>query len=86
MSTLLSGPVQSVFLPPHETGLARVSSDTLARFDNTENQPLSLRLENPLSGQFIEATIPAIAVRVLVSVLDKMAKGQAVTLSRSKPN
>ena len=80
MSTLLSGPVQSVFLPPHETGLARVSSDTLARFDNTENQPLSLRLENPLSGQFIEATIPAIAVRVLVSVLDKMAKGQAVTL------
>jgi excisionase family DNA binding protein len=80
MATLLAGPVQSVLLPEQETGLARISSNALARFDNAENQPLTLHLENPQTGQSIEATIPAVAVRVLAEVLARMAEGKAVTL------
>jgi len=80
MATLLAGPVRSVILPEQETGLALTSSDALARFDNAENQPLTLHLENPRTGQSIEATIPAVAVRVLAEVLVRMAEGKAVTL------
>lgn len=80
MTTLLAGPIQSVLLPEQETGLARTSSDALVQFDNAENQPLTLHLENPRTGQTIQATIPAVAVRVLAEVLAKMAEGKAVTL------
>ncbi len=80
MTTLLSGPIASMMLPEKETALARVSGDVLARFNNVENVPLKLKLENPQTGQVIEATVPAVAVRVLAEVLAKMAEGKAVTL------
>jgi len=82
MTTLLAGPIQSVVLPEHETGLAQASSDALARFsiEESQQQPLSLHLENPLTGQKIDAIIPAAAVRVFAEVLAKMAEGRAVTL------
>jgi excisionase family DNA binding protein len=80
MTTLLAGPVQSMTLPEPEITLARASSDALAKFVATDNHPLTLRLENSQTGQQIEATIPAVAVRVLAEVLAKMAEGHPVTL------
>ena len=80
MTTLLAGPVQSVILPQQETSLAHTSSDALARFENAENQHLTLHLENPHTGQSIETTIPAVAIHVLADVLARMAEGKAVTL------
>src|SRR5579872_3187455 len=80
MNSLLSGPVQSVSLPEQETGLARESSDLLAHFVNGDSQPLTLRLENRQTGQQIEATVPAVAVRVLAEMLARMSEGYPVTL------
>lgn len=80
MNTLIAGPVQSIVLPEQEAGLARTSSEALAQFDNAEDQPLTLHLENPQTGQYVDATIPAVAVRVLAQVLARMAEGKAVTL------
>lgn len=79
MSKLLAGPVRSVELPEQETTLARTSSHALAEFDIAE-APLMLRLENTQTGQQMETTVPATAVRVLADVLARMADGQAVTL------
>ncbi len=81
MTTLLAGHVQSIVLPEHETALAQASSDALAHFNTAESQqPLSLHLENPHTGQKIDAIIPSAAVRVFAEVLAKMAEGRAVTL------
>lgn len=79
MPNLVAGPVRSVSLPQQETALARTSSTALADFD-AAGPPLTLRLENPLTGQQIETTVPSTAVRVLADVLARMAKGQTVTL------
>ncbi len=80
MTLLLTGPVQSVVLPERETGLAQASSNALAQFNIVENQPLSLHLENPQTGQQIDAIIPAAAVRIFAEVLANMAEGKAITL------
>jgi len=80
MSTLLAGSVRSVSLPEQETALARSSSSALLNFFDAADPPLTLRLENPQTGQHIETTVPATAVRVLADVLARMAEGQAVTL------
>lgn len=81
MATLLAGPIQSISLPEQEAGLARQSSDTLAHFvTKEETPPLTLRLENQQTGEQIEATVPAVAVRVLAQILAKMAEGHPVTL------
>lgn len=79
MTTLIAGSVRSVILPEQETALARVSSAVLADFDGA-GPPLTMRLENPQTGQHIETTVPAAAVRLLADVLARMAAGQAVTL------
>jgi|SRR5579871_450183 len=80
MTTLLTGPVESVVLPEQETSLARTSSATLAQFENLGNQPLALHLENPLTGQSLDTTIPSGVVHVLAQVLARMAEGKAITL------
>lgn len=80
MTNLIAGPVRSVSLPEQETALARASSSALSDFFDVAGPPLTLRLENPQTGQQMETTVPAEAVRVLVDVLARMAKGQAVTL------
>lgn len=82
MPLLLTGPAEPVTLPEQEIGLARTSSQTLSRFvqgDNGEAR-LALRLTNPATGEAIEATMPAVAVRLLVDVLAQLADGQAVML------
>lgn len=79
MTNLLAGPVRPVALPEEDTALARASSDALAAF-TVADAPLTLRLANPQTGQQIETTLPAMAVRVLADVLARMAQGQAVTL------
>lgn len=80
MTTLLAGPVQAVSLPEQEAGLARESSDAIADFVHKDAPPLTLRLENRQTGQQIEATVPAVAVRLLADVLAKMAEGHPVIL------
>lgn len=79
MTNLIAGSVRSVMLPEKETALARISSSVLADFDAV-GPPLTLRLENPQTGQHVETTVPAAAVRLLADVLARMAEGQAVTL------
>lgn len=79
MPNLIVGPVRPVALPEQETALARASSSALAAFI-LPDAPLTLRLENPQTGQQMETTVPAAAVRVLADVLGRMAQGQAVTL------
>ena len=79
MTNLIAGSVRSVTLPEQETALARSSSILLADFD-VAGPPLKMRLENSQTGQSIETTVPATAVRLLADVLARMADGQAVTL------
>ncbi len=79
MPNLIVGPVRLVALPEQETALARASSSALAAFV-LPDAPLTLRLENPQTGQQVETKVPAAAVRVLADVLARMAQGQAVTL------
>ena len=62
MTTLLAGSVRSVSLPEQETALARSSSNALSNFFDGAGTPLTLRLENPQTGQQIETTVPATAV------------------------
>lgn len=80
MTMLLTGPIQSISLPEPETALARTSSDALSQFSISDNQPLTLRLENSRTGQQLEATIPAVAVRVFAEALAKLADGQPVAV------
>ena len=79
MTNLLAGPARPLALPAAEARLARDSGAALADFDEA-GPPLTLRLENPQTGQTIETTVPATAIRVLSDVLAQMAKGQAVSL------
>ncbi len=79
MSNLLAGSVRPLSLPEQETMLARSSSNALADFD-AAGPPLTLKFENPQTGQQIETLVPATAVRVLADVLARMAEGQSVTL------
>ena len=80
MTLLLAGAAQSVMLPEQEITLAKASSQTLSRFVNGGEIPLSLKLTHPTTGSTIEADVPAVAVRLLVDVLARLAEGQAVTL------
>ena len=80
MPNLLAGSVRSVSLLEQETALARASSSVLSNFFDVAGSPLTLKLENPQTGQQIETTIPATAVRLLADILARMAEGQAVTL------
>jgi len=80
VSSLIAGPVRPVSVPDADTALARKSSNALAKFAASDNHAVTLHLENSHTGQQLDATIPAEAVRVLAEVLAKMADGDPVTL------
>ena len=80
MTLLLTGPLEPVALPEQEVALARASGETLARFLNGENVPLSLRVTNPATGEQSETLVPAQVVRLLSQALSQMAAGNPVTL------
>ena len=80
MANLVTGSVRSVTLPEQEALLARASSNALADFDGA-GPPLTLRFENPQTGQQIETTVPAVAVWVLADALARLAEGQTVALT-----
>jgi|GEM_PF-1168190 len=86
MTTLLAGPIHAITLPEPEQGLARSSSESLAPFLPSETlppshaEPVTLRFADPRSGQEIEATVPAAAMRVLAETLAQMGAGHPVTL------
>ena len=80
MTNLITGPAEAVSLPEEEAGLARDTSLTLAGFVRDDGQRLTLRLEDPQSGNTVEVSVPAAALRLLAKALASMAEGQSVTL------
>jgi len=80
MTTLITGSIQPVSLPEPEQRLARRSQETLSHFLPGGVEPVTLRFADPRSGEQIEATVPAAAMRVLVEALGQMAAGRPVTL------
>ncbi len=80
MTALLAGPVDAVLLGEGETGVARDSSQALAAFVLGDDQDLVMRLEDRRTGQQVETSVPAAALRLLTSALARMAEGRAVTL------
>ena len=78
--TLLAGPIHPITVAEPEQGLARRSSESLAHFLPGDTEPVTLRFEDPKSGEEVEATIPAAALRVLRQALAQMAEGHPVTL------
>ena len=77
---LLAGPIDAITLPEPDQGLARRSSESLAHLNAGDTEPVTLRFEDPSSGEEVETTIPAAALRVLVQALAQMAEGHPVTL------
>ena len=67
-------------VPDPEQGLARSSSESLAPLLTGNAAPVTLRFADPQSGEEVEATLPAAALRVLAAALAQMAEGRAVTL------
>lgn len=80
MSTLLAGSVHAISVPELEQALARASSESLAQVISRNDGPVTLHLADPQSGETIEATVPAAAMRVLAEALSEMAAGHPVTL------
>jgi excisionase family DNA binding protein len=80
MTTLLTGPIQPISVPDPEQGLARSSSESLAPLVTGNGEPVTLRFADPRSGEEVEATLPAAALRVLAAALAQMAEGHPVTL------
>ena len=80
MAILLTGPIQPISLPEPELGLARRSSESLAPLLAGDARTVTLRFEDPRSGEQVEAILPAAAVRVLAAALTQMAEGHPVTL------
>ena len=80
MTTLLTGLIQPISIPEPELGLARSSSESLAPLLAGTAAPVTLRFADPRSGEEVEATLPAAALRVLAAALAQMAEGHPVTL------
>jgi excisionase family DNA binding protein len=80
MTTLLTGPIQPISVPEPEQGLARSASESLASLVTHNTAPVTLRFADPRSGEEVEATLPAAALRVLAAALAQMAEGHPVTL------
>jgi excisionase family DNA binding protein len=77
---VLSGPVEAVSLPKKEASEARDASRALAGFINDHERRLTLRLEDRPSGQTVEVSVPAAALRLLVKALASMSRGHSVAL------
>src|SRR5207247_2761049 len=75
-----TGPIHPISLPEPEQGLARSSSESLTPLLAGNAEPVTLRFANPRSGEEVEATLPAAALRVLAAALAQMAEGHPVTL------
>ena len=74
---MAQGTLAPTVLSEAEAALARETSRVLASRGQTE-EPLKLRiLDDPAKGTL---KVPASAVRMLVRILDEMARGNAVTL------
>ena len=80
MHPLLTGPLRAVTLPEPEQGLARSSSESLARFLPEAGPPLTLRVEDPGTGRQLEIQMPAAGLRVLAETLAQLALGHRLTL------
>jgi len=80
MHPLLTGPLRAVTLPEPEQGLARTSSESLARFLPEAGPPLTLRVEDPGTGRHLEIQVPAASLRVLADTLAQLALGHRLTL------
>jgi hypothetical protein len=80
MTTLLAGPIHAVSLPEPDVDLARASSASLSERFSRDALPVTLRFNDPQTGDEVEATVPGAAMSVLAEALEQMAAGHLVTL------
>lgn len=80
MTTVLSGSVEAVSLPEEDATLARDTGLALAGFVHDDERRLTLRLEDRQSGQTVEVSVPAAALRILIKALASLSEGHSVTL------
>jgi excisionase family DNA binding protein len=80
MTGLLAGPAKAVSLPVQEAKIARESSAALSHLVTADTKHLTLRLKNQQTGEQIEATVPAVVMRMLAEMLSQMAEGHSITL------
>jgi excisionase family DNA binding protein len=81
MATLSADPVAP---SPADTEFARTSARLLAPSLATATGTVRLRVEEP-NGPTEAVAVPAAAFRMLLSILDEMAKGKAVRVIEDNP-
>ena len=86
MNHLIDNSPQSNAASIHEASASRlsyVSSHALIRFISTQSAAtLTLRIENQQTGENVETTVPAAAVRLFAQALSQMSAGDSVTLAQ----
>src|SRR5437016_9996229 len=80
MTAPLNVPFEPISLPDPERALARRSGESLAPLLAGNGEPVTLRFADPRSGEEVEATLPAAALRLLAAALAQMAEGHPVTI------
>lgn len=86
MTIQRNGLTEPISLPEPEQGLARRSGESLASLLAGNGDPVTLRFEDPQSGEEVETILPAAALRVLTAALAQMAEGHRSPSCRSRPS
>lgn len=84
MPTFITNPTDPAALSAADTEFARISARLLAPSLATANGTIRLRVEAP-NAPTEAVAVPAAAFRMLVSILDGMAKGKSVRVIEDDP-